>query len=250
MKAKIIIATLVLGVLVGTQAYSGDGAITGTIKFEGQAPKMKVIKMSADAKCEAKNAGKKILAESLVIGADMTMANVLVRIKTGLPEGQTYTAPAEPVVINQIGCMYVPHVAATMPGQEVKFLNSDGTLHNVHGLPKVNAEFNVPMPGFKKEISRKFDKVEDPFAVKCDVHPWMKGYVAVQDNPFTSVTAQDGKFTIKGLAAGDYEVEIWHEKLGTKTGKVTVGAGETKTLDFTMAKPTTVGMLNAIMIVE
>jgi hypothetical protein len=109
----------------------------------------------------------------------------------------------------------------------------------------------IAMPAFKTQIDHVFDQVETtPFKVKCDVHPWMNGFVAVMDHPYFSVTGLDGKFEIKGLAAGEYEIEIWHEKLGAQTAKVTVAGGETKVQDFVLQKPAQVSQLDAVMIVK
>lgn len=252
MKTKPIILSLLMVGFTAGQVFAGDASITGTIRFgEENVPVMKVINMNADPKCVQNNQGKEVRAQTLVLGPDKTMANIFVRVKSGLPEGKTYDTPTDPIVIDQIGCMYVPHVLASMVNQPVKILNSDGTLHNVHALPKVNQEFNIAMPAFKKEITKTLDKVEpDPFKIKCDVHPWMGGYMAVMSHPYFDVTKEDGKYTIKGLEPGTYEIEIWHEKLGTQTAKVTVAAGETKTQDFVMKKPTSVGKLEAIIIVR
>jgi hypothetical protein len=126
-----------------------------------------------------------------------------------------------------------------MVGQQYKILNSDGILHNVHTLPKINKGFNKPMPPTMKETTTSFDKPEGIFNIKCDVHPWMSAYVAVFTHPFFSVTGEDGKFTISGLEPGTYEITAWHEKLGTQTASVTVGAKETKAQDFTFAAPGT-----------
>jgi hypothetical protein len=124
-----------------------------------------------------------------------------------------------------------------MVGQTVKILNPDGTLHNVHAMTKVNQEFNLAMPKFRTEITKVFDKPEFMFALKCDVHPWMSAYGSVMAHPFFAVTQKDGKFEIKGLDAGTYEIEAWHEKLGVKTMQITVTADESKQADFTFAKP-------------
>lgn len=245
LKAAVLTATLI----ASTQVWAGDATVTGKISLDPTVPvpTMTTIKMSADPKCEANNAGKEIKAQSLVMSPDKTVANVFVRVKSGL-KTTTFTTPTEPVVVDQFGCMYIPHVIATMVNQPVKIKNSDGTLHNVHGTPTTNAEFNIAMPAFKKEMDKVFDKEESPFHVKCDVHPWMSGYVAVMTHPYFSVTKEDGKFEIKGLDAGEYEIEVWHEKLGVQTAKVTVAAGETKVQDFVLTKPTTVGQLEAIII--
>ena len=133
--------------------------------------------------------------------------------------------------------MYVPHVMGIMVGQPYRILNSDGVLHNIHTLPKVNPAFNKGMPPTLKEASTVFEKPEAVFHVKCDVHPWMSAYVSVFTHPFFSVTGTDGKFTISGLDAGTYEITAWHERLGTQTASVTVAATGAKTQDFKFAMP-------------
>ena len=131
------------------------------------------------------------------------MANIMVWVSKGLPAGKTWPAPKTPVVLDQKGCVYVPHVMGIMVGQPYRILNSDGVLHNIHTLPKVNPAFNKGMPPTLKEASTVFEKPEAVFHVKCDVHPWMSAYVSVFNHPFFSVTGTDGKFTISGLDAGD-----------------------------------------------
>jgi len=177
-----------------------------------------------------------VYPETLVLGEGNAMANVFVHVKNGLPKSN-YPVPAEPVVIDQKGCKYSPHVVGVMVGQEVKILNPDGTLHNVHALCKVNTEFNLAMPKFRAETSKVFEKEEFMFPMKCDVHPWMGAWVSVMSHPFFQTTANDGKFTLANLPAGTYEVEAWHEKLGKQSVSVTLGAEETKEANFTFAKP-------------
>jgi hypothetical protein len=143
------------------------------------------------------------------------------------------------VVLDQNGCQYKPHVMGIMVGQPYKILNSDGVLHNIHTLPKINKSFNQGMPATVKEATTSFDKPESVFHIKCDVHPWMSAYMAVFTHPFYSVTSADGKYTISGLEPGTYEITAWHEKLGTKTATVTVGGSDTKTQDFKFALPAT-----------
>lgn len=222
-----------LSLIFSSKVFAGN--ITGTIKYEGEAPKFKEIKMDADPICLTHHTSP-VYPQTLVLGEGATMGNVFVHVVSGLPQ-QKYTAPAEPVVISQKGCMYDPHVIGVMVGQPVKILNPDGTLHNVHVLPKVNPEFNLAMPPFRTEVQKTFDKEEGMFPIKCDVHPWMGAWMAVMANPFFNVTKEDGKFTLTNLPAGTYEIEAWHEKLGTQKQAVTLADGENKEINFTFSKP-------------
>jgi plastocyanin len=227
-------------VLVVVSVWPGVAAaassITGTVTFDGKAPALRPLAMDADPVCAKKHTAP-VPNEMLVLGSGNSMGNILVWVSKGVPAGKTYPVPKTPVVLDQNGCVYKPHVMGIMVGQTYRILNSDGVLHNIHTLPKVNASFNKGMPPTLKEATTVFSKPEEVFHIKCDVHPWMSAYLAVFTHPFYSVTSTDGKFTISGLDPGTYEITAWHEKLGTKTASVTVGANETKTQAFTFAVP-------------
>jgi plastocyanin len=210
--------------------------ITGTVTYEGKIPNLRPIDMGADAAC-AKMHKEPQPSDLLVLGPGNTMANIMVSVASGLPAGKTWPAPKEPVVMDQRGCHYSPHVFGIMVGQPFEVLNSDGILHNVHALPKVNAPFNMAMPPTVKQSTKTFGKAEGMFMIKCDVHPWMSSYAGVFSHPFFSVTKKDGKFTISGLAPGTYGLEAWHEKLGVQKATVTVTDDETKTVDFKFSAP-------------
>jgi plastocyanin len=210
--------------------------VTGTVTFEGKVPTLKPLAMDADPACAKKHSAP-VPSEALVLGTANAMGNILVWVSKGLPAGKTWPAPKAPAVLDQRGCQYMPHVMAVMAGQPYKILNSDGIVHNVHALPKINKPFNRPMPATVKEATVTFDKPEANFLIKCDVHPWMTAYVGVFSHPFSSVTSTDGKFTISGLDPGTYEITAWHEKMGTQTASVTVGASDTKTQNFKFATP-------------
>ena len=226
-------AVLVASFVCPSVAFAAS-TITGTITFDGKAPNIKPLAMDADPAC-AKKHSKPVAGEALVLGSGNTMGNVLVWVSKGLPSGKTFPVPKNPVTLDQKGCIYVPHVQGIMVGQSYRILNSDGVLHNVHALPKVNAQFNKPMPPTMKETTTTFTKPENVFQIKCDVHPWMQAFVGVFTHPFFSATATDGKFTISGLDPGTYEITAWHERLGTQTATITVGANETKSQNFKFA---------------
>jgi plastocyanin len=187
----------------------GESTITGRIKFEGKAPTPRVIRMDSDQLCMPEGPNT---SEVIIVGPDNSLQNVFVYIKDGLGD-RTFTAPKTPVVLDQKGCKYSPHVFGVQVGQPVRILNSDPTLHNVHAVPKANAEFN---------FGQSFDKSEVMVPFRCDVHGWMNAYAGVVAHPYYAVSQPDGTFEIKGLPAGTYTIEAWHERFGTQTTKVTV----------------------------
>jgi plastocyanin len=206
------------------------GAITGKVTFEGTAPKPEPIRMSSDPKCQTEGGGA--VNESIVVGDGGALQNVFVYVKDGLGN-LVFPVPTTPVVMDQKGCHYVPHVFGVQVGQPVEIRNSDPTLHNVHAIPKGNQEFNTgqPIQGMKTTHVFTVKEVLVPF--KCDVHNWMNAYVGVVDHPFFSVSAADGSFKLAGVPPGTYTIEAVHEKLGTQTQTVTVGQKETKDIAFT-----------------
>lgn len=223
----VFLCTLVLA------SAASAGSITGKVIYDDKVPSLRPLDMNADPTCAKKHDGR-VTNPMLTLGPNMELANIFVQVKN--PPAGNHAAPKTAVEIDQNGCLYHPRVIGAMVGQPVNFKNSDGILHNVHGLPKENREFNIGMPPTLMEKEQVFNKPEPLFPVKCDVHPWMQAYVAVMTHPYFAVTGEDGTFTIEGLAAGTYEVEAWHERLGTQTMSVTVGDGAA-TADFAFKVP-------------
>ena len=160
-------------------------------------------------------------SEVVVVGPGNGLQNVFVYVKDGLGD-RKFPAPSTPVELDQKGCKYVPHVFGAQVGQPVKIVNSDPTLHNVHALPKDNTEFNFGQPLKGMETTRMFDKPEIMVRFKCDVHGWMAAWGGIVAHPFFAVTKPDGSFEIKGLPAGTFTIETWHEQFGLQTQTVTV----------------------------
>jgi plastocyanin len=210
-------------------AAGGTGSLTGKVSFEGTVPPAERVKVSADPKCLAMH--KDGLEKQPILVKDGGLANVVVYVKS--PVSGSFPAPTQPVELNQTGCNYDPHVVALQVGQPLEIVNNDDTLHNIHPRPTLNQEFNLGQPRKGMKSQRTFDKPEVLIPVGCDVHPWMRAYIAVLANPFFAVTKDDGTFEIKGLPPGDYEIEAIHEKLKNQTQKVTVKAGDATKLDFT-----------------
>lgn len=206
---------------------SSAGTLSGQVRFEGEAPAAQPINMSADRKCDAGGATNRPVAVS---GGGLE--NVFVYVKDDLRE-YAFDIPADPVKLDQNGCVYHPRVVGVRVGQPIEISNSDALLHNVHAAAATNPQFNTAQPfkGMRHTHSFKTREVMVPF--KCDVHSWMIAYVGVLEHPYFAVTGAGGEFELKGLPPGTYTIEAWHETLGTRTAQVTVGERETQDLGFT-----------------
>lgn len=205
--------------------------ITGKVTLEGAAPDPKGIEMGADPVC-MKLHSTDAMTEFVITNEDGTLRNVFVYVKQGL-EGRKFTSPSEPVVLDQIGCVYTPHVFGIMTGQTLEIVNSDETLHNIHAMPTKNPQFNIGQPLKGLKTKRSFEVPEVMITFKCDVHKWMNCYCGVLDHPYFFVTGDGGRFELPNLPPGDYVIEAWHEKFGTQTQNVTLGEKETREIDFT-----------------
>ena len=208
----------------------GESTVAGRITLSGTAPAARVIRTSAsDPLCKTESGDLK--SEVVVVGANNELQNVFVYVKDGLGD-RTFQAPKTPVVLDQVGCQYRPHVFGVQVGQPVEIINSDPTVHNVHAVAKANDEFNFSQVIKGQKNVRTFDKPEIMVPFKCEVHGWMLSYGGVLPHPFFAVSTTNGSFEIKGLPQGSYTIEAWHEQLGTQTQKVTVDGKAPATVDF------------------
>lgn len=215
-------AFLALAALLAAGSVQAQPArISGRILFKGVVPEPTKIRMASDPRCM--QASPNGAERRQIEGANGGLAGVIVSIKT--PVKGAFAPQTTPVVLDQQGCMYTPSVIALQVGQPLKLRNSDETLHNVHSRPVVNTGFNVGQPRKGMETEKKFDKAETIFPVSCDIHPWMRSYIAVFDHPFFTITREDGSFEIPNVPPGEYEIEAQHPTLKTMTGKVVVKAG-------------------------
>ena len=220
-----------------TAKADGPGSITGKVTFDGEPPGRTVIRMGADPNCRPHEPVKVgnvtgAMSDALIVGSDRAIKDVFVYVKDGLGN-YIFDTPTTPAKIDQQNCRYHPHVFGIRVNQPLEIVNSDPTLHNIHAQPKANSEFNNGQPIQGMKMTHTFDKKEVMVPFKCDVHGWMNAYLAVMDHPYYAITGADGKFSLKGLPPGTYTVEAWHEKAGTQTAQVTIGAKETKEANFT-----------------
>jgi len=233
--AALVVTTMLSGAEVPAVAHAGTaGSIQGIVQYGGAAaPQRAVLQMAADPFCVTAHAGQTVLSDQLVVNDNNTVRWTFVHLSAA-GSGTLPAGPAEAVELDQVGCMYDPHVLGMQAGATIRVVNSDQTLHNVNAQPRNNRSFNVaqPIPGMA--IERTFENPEIMIPVRCDVHPWMQAFVGVVPHSFFAVSGEDGSFSLDGLPPGDYVLEVWHESLGTQTMNVTVRDGETTTADFTL----------------
>src|SRR5262249_44827644 len=160
----------------------------------------------------AKVHGGPVPSEEVTVNDNNTLRYVIVYVKDGLGN-KSFKPIVQKVELDQKGCLYTPHVVALVAGQEVDISNDHPTTHNIHPMPKVNREWNQSQSPKGEALKKSFQQPEmPPIPVKCNIHPWMKSYIAVLRHPFFAVTGKDGSFEIKGLPPGTYTIEAWHEK--------------------------------------
>jgi plastocyanin len=228
----VLAISLVTAPAVSMAAYEGGdvkdgGSISGTVKFKGTAPAPKKLDVGKDKEVCGKTPK---LDQSLIVEGG-NLVNAVVTI-TDIKKGKKIEL--KKVQLDQNGCEYHPHVMAFPAGTTVEVINPDGILHNVHSYSKANTPFNQAQPKFKKTLDVKVEKPE-AVEVKCDVHGWMHGWLVATETPYFSVTDKSGTFKLDNVPAGSYTVEVWHEKLGKSTQKVTVKAKEDAKVNFEVA---------------
>jgi len=208
------------------------GKLRGRIVYEGPKPTRRVIPMESDIKCNQEHAGNPAYDEPVKVGKDGGLANAFVYIQTGL-EGKKFEPVAQPVILDQRGCMFVPKALGIQAGQALELRNSDQVSHNVHPVPKNNREWSESQAPGTPDVQHKFARTEVMVPVKCNIHQWMHAYIGVVEHPYFAITGPDGSFDLSNVPPGDYTLAVWHEKLGDQTKQVHLAASANEAVDFT-----------------
>ncbi|MCC7211414.1 MAG: hypothetical protein E3K40_10025 [Candidatus Brocadia sp.] len=205
------------------------GTIAGVVKFDGDAPATKVLKVDKDEQtCGHDN---KMSEELVINGESKGIKNAVVSL-VDIAAGKK--AEIMTATLDQKECLFIPHVLAVFAGASVDLLNSDNVMHNLHSWSIKNPGFNEGVSGGGK-MTKKFD-LPEVVKITCDVHKWMSSFIVVKANPYFAVTDENGRFKIENVPAGSYKIEAWQEKLGKKTADVTVKSKEEAAVDFVYAK--------------
>jgi len=203
------------------------GTIKGRFVFGGDAPSAAELKADKDVEVCGKH---KLLSEELVIGADKGVANVVVfvRDKGVKVHPDMAAAKSEKVVLDNKDCRFEPHVAFVQAGQTLVLKNSDSVGHNSNVATLKNPPSNSLIPAGGETTVTFANDEAIPAQVTCNIHPWMKSWLVVRNNPYAAVSKADGSFEIKNVPVGEVELQMWHEKAGY-IGEIKVGGTAEKT---------------------
>jgi plastocyanin len=210
------------------------GTVTGTVQFDGALPQMKNVNMASVPSCARLHSSPQ-MAQDVVLGNNGTLQNVVVYLKG---EFSQYAFPpaTAPIQIDQSGCVYSPHVVALVTGEPLQITNSDATTHNVNAISTRRQGWNQTLAPGSAPIESSFAREEIPIAVKCNIHPWMKFYVAVLRHPYFQVTGNDGSFVLKNVPPGSYTLTAWHERYSSKERTVIVKPNSKQNISITFTE--------------
>lgn len=231
-------AVLAVGGLAGGRVLFGEErpapSLVVKVLYDGEPPEPKEVDCSEDPYCAQLVKEKPRTEDTLLVSKNRELQNVFVSVTKGLPKDRKWPAPKEPVRVNE-RCWFTPHVLGVMAGQPLEFHNDTKTLEVPHGFTKRNKEFSFNIPeGQRRQVVLEYSEV---IKLKCDVHPWELAWCHVLDHPFFTISDAKGEAAIHGLPAGEYEVELWHEKLGARTVVVKIEAGKTTKLEAVKFQP-------------
>ncbi|HJN45122.1 MAG: hypothetical protein QGI10_08985 [Vicinamibacterales bacterium] len=229
-------AVLAVAALVGAVVLAGSapleggvqttGTITGVVTMNNPPAPSTVVVNADQAVC-----GDTVPYQETLADTAGHVANAVVTVA-----GVAWPASVPQATINNIDCLFVPHVQIAPTRSQLEITSEDDTLHSTHSYDDRNrTDFNIAMPFSGMNVTRPLRR-PGVVRVECDSHGWMRGWIVVS-NDVGAVSGLDGSFTIDGVPAGTHELSIWHERLGGQPQTVTVTAGATTQVEFKLEQP-------------
>ena len=194
--------------LLRRQRFKGGSAISGA---QQKLKPLPVFKSRAFCGATVRN-------ETLLIGADGGVENAVVLLR---PLGRKTAVEPEAITLDNKQCAFTPHVQIATLGSELLLKNSDPILHTVHARMGNETLFNVGLPKWRR-VMKRLDRA-GVIRIHCDVlHTWMSAAIVVTDTPYFALTDKSGHFKLDQLPAGEYDIEVWHERLGARQQRLVV----------------------------
>lgn len=196
----------------------GWGHLKGKFVYDGTAPKAPAVQVTKDQNVCGEFG---LVDESLLVKAENGgLANVVVYlyVKRGATAPEIHESYAESastaVDLDNKNCRFEPHISLLRTSQALHVTNSDPVGHNtkIDTFDNPPSNLTIPVGG---TFDQQFTSNERrPAAVSCSIHPWMKGWLIVQESPYAAVTNEDGEFEISNLPSGNWTFQFWHETAG------------------------------------
>jgi hypothetical protein len=200
------------------------------------------------------------IVEDFIIGPQGSLKDAVVMLK-GIEKGKSFSLPK--VKVEAIDCDFLPFVNVLRDQDEITVINMDPVEHDIQGYETARERgarvlFNRPLPMnpfhhvvgmFGKNAHTHLPgepmvekihlrKGRNVFVMQCGFHPYMFSWGLVVENPYYSITQEDGAYQLKDIPAGEYDVAVWHPGMKAYLEKkVLVEAGRTATLDFQYEAP-------------
>ncbi len=236
MRAVPSLLALILAGLSPAHAQTGS-SINGKVTYDGPPVEMRTLEVSSDFDVCS---DQEIMDESILVDAASNGLRNAVVYLDGVAEERNWR-PEIPPVLDQIGCVFTPHVVILPLGAPLLVRNSDGILHNFHTYSDHNRSVNLAMPRTMTEMEvqgRRFRR-PDFVSTKCDIHGWMSGFIVVAEHPYYAVTNELGEFELNDVPSGTYNLVVWHEALAGKSISIAISVEESQQIDFALSEAKT-----------
>lgn len=216
-------------------SYTGPAKFTGRVSVTGNAPELPPLLAQGAVTKDMVCSEMVVPNETAIVSKDGGLANVFVYMKkapkSGIPE-----PPTDKLLIDQQGCVFLPHAKIVRVGQVAILKNSDPVAHNVN-VKAFQEPYNnvVPANGSVEHTFRYAERL--PASTGCDFHTFMSAWILPLEHPWGAVTDENGNFEIANLPDGDWEFVIWHEKIGYIERGVKVKASQNKLVEMKFEVP-------------
>jgi hypothetical protein len=203
--------------LIGGASRAFAAAVAGRIEIAGAVAVAKPLPVFKNRNF----CGRQVVNETLIVGRDGGVKNAVVILRALQPKDRLMPGLPTPAILDNRHCAFAPHVQVVTVGSDVVLKNSDPILHTVHARLGGETLFNVGLPNWR-QVTKRLDR-PGVVRIDCDVlHTWMSAAIVVSDSPHFAVTDENGGFNIDGQPLGEYELEVWHERLGVRMQRVRV----------------------------
>lgn len=217
---------------------AGFGTVKGKVVIDGAAPSLPMLLAKGQATKDAICAVNGVPNESVVADSSGGLANVFIYLKKAPAGVEVPAAPADKIVFDQKGCIFIPHTFIARVGQTINITNSDPVAHNVHTFSNTKSLNSAIQGNDTKGTDLVYDKSETlPIKTVCDFHAWMDSYHLVVDHPWAGLTGPDGSFEIQGVPAGKMEFVVWHEKAGYVERSLKIDVAPDQTVEVPVKVP-------------